>query len=234
MEESCFVRGGEAVTLVEGAVAGRGIERNILTNETTASTAGLLIGVKESKNSDTLTYKVANRSPLYFPKEEDHVVGRVVNRTGMFYSLDIGHSFNGNLSNLAFQGATKHNKPTIAVGALVYCRVLSANKFKNIELTCIHPEDRKGYTSGESFFGELVGGYLIKCSLDYADYLRSGNPFLKQLGDIVAFEVAVGVNGSVWIKAGTIRNTIILMNLIKKGEHNSKEQVKKVENKPKL
>lgn len=85
---------------------------------------------------------------------------------------------------LDFEGASKKNKPNIDIGSYVYCRVLESNKYlrylyykyiilrilKHInlfiffiklrpKLTCINPNSKKEWTSGEAFFGELKDGY---------------------------------------------------------------------------
>ncbi|CAG8641630.1 13919_t:CDS:1, partial [Funneliformis caledonium] len=48
------------------------------------------------------------------------------------------------------------------IGSLVYARVSSANKDMEPELECINPSTNKA-----DGFGELEGGYVIKCSLRY-------------------------------------------------------------------
>ena len=48
---------------------------------------------------------------------------------------------------------------------------------------------------------------------------------LAALGRLVAFELAVGLNGRVWIKAGTVRHTILLANALAASEHMLPEHV---------
>lgn len=69
---------------------------------------------------------------------------------------------------MAFEGATKRNKPNIAVGALVYARVVVANKHMEPELSCTSPHFKKEWVTGQSLFGELVNGYSFRVSLRLA------------------------------------------------------------------
>ena len=55
------------------------------------------------------------------------------------YRVDIGSSAYASLPTLAFNGATKRNRPRIDVGALVYTRVTLANKDLEPEVSFIFP-----------------------------------------------------------------------------------------------
>lgn len=61
---------------------------------------------------------------------------------------------------LAFEGATKRNRPSLQVHSLVYCRVSLANPDMEPELECVNPQSGKA-----DGFGELSGGFVFKCSL---------------------------------------------------------------------
>ena len=76
------------------------------------------------------------------------------------YRVDIGGPHPAALPVLAFEGATKRNKPNLEVGALVYARVSLANKDMEPEIECINPSSGKA-----DGFGELNDGFMIKCSL---------------------------------------------------------------------
>lgn len=91
------------------------------------------------------------------------MIGTIVHRLGEYFRVDIGTAHSAVLPMLAFEGATKRNKPNLAVGSLVYCRVSLANPDMEPELECVNP--RTGRADG---FGELVGGYVFKCSLGLA------------------------------------------------------------------
>lgn len=93
--------------------------------------------------------------------------------------MDIGSAHSASLDALAFEGATKRNKPTLKarsrysqgtlanvvpqVGSLVYARVSLANRDMEPEVECIDPTTHKA-----DGFGELKSGFIVKCSLGFA------------------------------------------------------------------
>jgi exosome complex component RRP40 len=48
--------------------------------------------------------------------------------------------------------------------------------------------------------------------------LSNSCPVLLALGAKVPFEIAVGVNGRVWVKAGTVRDTMVVANALKNSQ----------------
>jgi len=104
----------------------------------------------------------------YTPTAEDLVIGTVVERHPENYRVHIGGSQLARLPALAFEGATKRSKPNIQVGALIYARVDVAIKDMEPELSCTSPHFKKEWVTGQSFFGELTGGYSFDCSLRLA------------------------------------------------------------------
>ncbi len=77
---------------------------------------------------------------------------------------------------LAFDGATKRNKPTLAVGALVFARVVAADRDLEPELTCQVASSgdastghfaKKDWVTGQSVYGELKGGSVVKATMLY-------------------------------------------------------------------
>lgn len=64
-------------------------------------------------------------------------------------------------------------------------------------------------------YGELVDGMLIHVTLETArSLLAQSCVLLDALAEHLVFEVAVGVNGAVWIKAGTLAACVIIRNCI--------------------
>ncbi len=99
----------------------------------------------------------------YLPRVGDNVIGVVVEKNSLSYSLDINGPHHATLDATSFDGATKRNKPNINMGALVYCRVLVANKDMDPEVSCIIAHGpKRDWMTGESIYGELKGGYLLK------------------------------------------------------------------------
>lgn len=74
--------------------------------------------------------------------------------------MDIGGAQAAILPVLAFEGATKKNKPNLVPGTLVYARISLANKDMEPELQCFNPSSGKA-----DGYGELKGGFVIRCSL---------------------------------------------------------------------
>lgn len=80
------------------------------------------------------------------------------------------------------------------------------------ELVCYNPS-----TGKSDGMGELKGGTVVELSLGTCRRLLmnrqkedGGIAVLEELAAKMAFEIAVGRNGLVWIKAGTIKETLIV------------------------
>jgi len=161
----------------------------------------------------------------------DHVIGHVAKKDGEEYRLDIGASALALLPVLAFDGATKRNRPHLQarvsrrtdpsracgvpccasgvpssaqVGALVYARVVSASRDMDPELSCAAPDGvgAKDWVTKEAIFGELSGGLNFECAPSICAALQcDGCAVLEALGELAPFELAVGANGRVWLNA---------------------------------
>ena len=91
--------------------------------------------------SSTVAY-VANVTGRYDPNEGDGVVGVVVDRFAEDCKVHLGPacSFPGVLNLLAFEGATRRNRPRINVGDVVYAVVTDAGRYEECSLACVHEE----------------------------------------------------------------------------------------------
>jgi len=120
---------------------------------------------------------------------------------------------------LRLKGPPKKNRPNLQIGSVVYCRVSLANKDMEPELQCTSTRNKAdGY-------GELQNGFLFKCSLSLSYQLLSDECFLLQnLGKLVPYEIAVGMNGRVWILSNSNKNTILISNAILNSEFLQKSQ----------
>jgi exosome complex component RRP40 len=112
-------------------------------------------------------------------------------------TVDIGAPTLAVLPQLSFEGATKRNRPAVKAGDLVYARVVSASRDTDPILSCV---DAFGRASG---FGALKEGLPLQVSTALARQLlaQPPAPVLQQLGQLVQFELAVGMNGRVWVCA---------------------------------
>ncbi|KIK57246.1 hypothetical protein GYMLUDRAFT_75747 [Collybiopsis luxurians FD-317 M1] len=153
---------------------------------------------------------VESNSRRYVPAPQESVIGVVVQKQGEGFRVDIGSAHSANLDGLAFEGATKRNKPNLKVGSLVYARVLLAHKDMEPEVECFDAQTRKA-----EGFGELKGGFVIRCSLRMCRQLLDPNHFLLTLlGSLFPLEIAVGLNGRVWVNSQDAKRIIAITQAI--------------------
>ena len=79
-----------------------------------------------------------------------------------------------------------------------------------------------------SGFGQLKEGYLITSNTHYARRLLSRPPcaVLAALGKhLKQFEVAIGLNGKIWVHSPSVSKTVIACNVIQKAEFMSDSQI---------
>ncbi|KAK7056902.1 exosome non-catalytic core subunit rrp40 [Paramarasmius palmivorus] len=159
--------------------------------------------------SNSRRVRVVNFS-LYVPAAQEPVIGVVSQRQGEGYRVDIGSAHSANLDGLAFEGATKRNKPNLKVGCLVYARVSLAHKDMEPELECFDAQTHKA-----EGFGELKNGFLVRCSMRMCRQLLDSNHFLLPLlGTLFPLEVAIGLNGRVWVNSKEAKQIIAISRAI--------------------
>lgn len=80
------------------------------------------------------------------------------------------------------------------------------------ELVCYNPSTGKG-----EGMGELKGGMVFELSLGLCRRLLmnkqredGGIVVLEGLAESIAFEIAVGRNGMLWVKAGSVKETLVV------------------------
>mmetsp|Transcript_14023 Transcript_14023/g.23230 ORF Transcript_14023/g.23230 Transcript_14023/m.23230 type:complete len:249 (+) Transcript_14023:35-781(+) len=147
---------------------------------------------------------IAGERKRYVPVQGDHVIGVVTNAQVEEYRLEIGAAAKAMLPVLAFDGATKRNRPHLQVGTLVYARVTLANKDMEPEVSCAAPPgvSAKDWVTRESIFGELTGGHVFDCPAALCLELSGPNcAVLQRIGDVAPFELAVSANNRVWLNA---------------------------------
>ncbi|KAG5456798.1 MAG: hypothetical protein BJ554DRAFT_3353 [Olpidium bornovanus] len=158
----------------------------------------------------------------YVPALGDNVIGQITAKFADGYRVDVGGAHPALLDALAFEGANRRNKPQLAVGSLVYARVSLADKDVDPELECFNPATGKA-----DGYGELNGGFVFQVTLgtcrryflcDAWPLLDPKTPVLEELGKQYAFEIAVGLNGRVWIDTASPHQTIRLSLAIKESD----------------
>lgn len=217
---------------------GVGLRYDPITKRVTAACAGRLQQHRNNK-----TFFIQQNTKRYIPALEDRVVVIVEDRIGSdgnggdLYRVTMNGQHPGLLSSLAFEGATKRNKPSLQPGVLLYARIatLYRNGIMDPVLSCqIGPRDMEGgvqrrdWMTNEGTYGELKGGTVQRISLGLArELLRPQNAVLAELAQHnIAFELAVGVNGLVWVHSTHMEYTIMIMNAIQNSEIMTEPQVR--------
>ena len=188
----------------------------------------------------------------YAAAVNDTVIGIVSDKGAESYRLHIGGPTAANLSAIAFDGATKRNKPNLMPGTLVFARVESADRDLEPEVTCKASgasgeaaAHKKDWVTGQGMYGELKGGTVVQVSMQFCRQcvalpaalplplpcprLTPSRPVcrlllptcavLSALAAAVPYEVAVGMNGVVWVHAASVAHTILIANAIQLAEH---------------
>lgn len=161
------------------------------------------------------TYWIEGHQKHYIPKKGDLVVGIVTKKAGESLKVDIGSAEFASLSMLAFEGATKKQKPDVQVGDVVYAKLLNAHKEMEPELVCVDQyfkAKRLGILPDDGFF------FNISLNLAYS-LLNIENPLLRTLGKKFSYEIAIGVNGKVWLKCKEVKNVFTIKKAFEAAEH---------------
>ncbi|VDL88730.1 unnamed protein product [Schistocephalus solidus] len=154
----------------------------------------------------------------------DRVLGVVKKKTSEMCLVDIGCPSAASLSLMAFEGASKKNKPDIRLRDVVFAAISQADPDLEIELTCV---DEAGKAAGMGILGRhepgsvgnaggMNGGVMIYCSLELVRRLPNQDtfPLLRKLSEKFPFEICVGCNGWIWLTARCPRETMLLANSI--------------------
>uniref|UniRef100_A0A8B9FPE9 Exosome complex component RRP40 n=1 Tax=Amazona collaria TaxID=241587 RepID=A0A8B9FPE9_9PSIT len=175
--------------------------------------AGLLVtkcGLLRHRQAGGGAYWVDSQQKRYVPIKGDHAIGIVTAKAGDVFKLDVGGSEQASLSYLAFEGATKRNRPNVQVGDLIYGQFVVANKDMEPEMVCI---DSSGRSSGMGIIGQ--DGFLFKVSLGLIrKLLAPKSEIIQELSQLYPFEMVLGMNGRIWVKARTVQQTLIIVNIL--------------------
>ena len=105
-------------------------------------------------------------SPIKYCSEVgDLVIGRIIDRQGEHYRVNIDDRFDALLQYYDFEGATKRNRPALEPGDIVYSRVLRTSINSSAILTCKSNTNKKTWTSGEAEFIPLIEGFVFSCAI---------------------------------------------------------------------
>lgn len=174
----------------------------------------------------------------YIPSVGDLVIATIHHSSvDVYYASITDYTPYASLAQLSFEGATKKTRPQLVQGSLVYARITLANKHMDPELECMTTS-----TGKSDGLGPLTGGMLFDVSLAMARRLMMAKPLeqgrlvvLEELGAAgVAFEIAVGRNGKVWVNSKSVKGTLAVGKAIQEtdskalGIEEQKKLVKKV------
>lgn len=183
--------------------SGPGIYCDPKTQDLRIVNAGIKV-VNETKKGELIYIDYDCRR--YIPCVGDFVIGTITALFSDSYRVTLANFCSPViLMYMGFPNATKKNKPTLKVGDLCYARVRSSECDVEAELECM--DSRTGKDCG---FGGLDGGMVIDVPLAFSRELLFNNEYelLPLLSRYTQFEVAIGVNGKVWIKTEEVRTTL--------------------------
>lgn len=119
------------------------------------------------------------------------------------------------------------NSFTFKIGDLIYCKILTGDKDIEPELVCIESD---GKAHG---MGLLAKGFMFRVGLDLCRryftimliflmilfffclrLLSVESTLLKSLGSEFKFEIAVGLNGLIWLNSERSKDIVFLMHAI--------------------
>lgn len=148
----------------------------------------------------------------YVPAADDLVIGQVTNRGMESYTVTLFSAHSASLPVLAFEGATRRNRPNLEAGALVYARVVSAEPWAEPELSCVDAVSGKAEGLGELKRDAEQGVTMVwPVSLRLAHALYNPkHTLLAHVASHFPFEAAIGLNGLVWVRTATPAQAVAL------------------------
>ncbi|KAI5966312.1 RRP40 [Candida pseudojiufengensis] len=180
---------------------GPGIYKIPRTSKIIPTTAGYLeIDQKYHQNSK-LTY-IESKTKRYIPHNNDFVIGTIVGTIGEYYKVNLQNFSSSILLNFfAFPNTNKKNRPNLKNGQVIYGRIVNDDNDSTFEteIECFDGSNNK--ESGG--FGILDdSGYIFNISMNFARELlyNSKSPVLELLAQKLKFEIAIGINGKIWLK----------------------------------
>lgn len=162
---------------------------------------GGLLNIQRNKQGTRQAAHLESNSRRYIPQVSDMVIGTIVGVYAEYYKVLLQNFLsNVTLSVMAFPNATKKNRPNLRQGQCVYARVSSYIPDLETELECFDLS-----TGKDGGFGLLdESGYIFDVELNYARELLFNPGFLvlEKLSTKCMFEIAIGINGKIWLKCG--------------------------------
>lgn len=212
---------------IKGSEMTLGPNLRVVSNSDEAATlasnsSGLLLN-KPQKGSQL--YYVDSPFGRYTPEVGDFVLGTVGGQMGDYFKVTLNEYSPPCLLNMfAFPNASKKNRPKLDQHDLVYACVDSVNRSVDPELSCVDP-----VTGKDGGFGVLKGGFCFNVSQAYARYLlyTPNAPILNKLVEKVQFEMAIGVNGKIWVKCDDEKLTLMCVTILSRSQEWTPKEINK-------
>ncbi|XP_033090025.1 exosome complex component RRP40-like [Trachypithecus francoisi] len=159
----------------------------------------------------------------YILVKGDQVIGIVTAKSGDVFRVDVGGNEPVSLSYLAFEGATKRNRPNVQVGDLIYGQFVVANKDMEPEMVCI---DSYGWGNGMNVLDRRV------CFLRWLGFIRKllapDCEVKQEVGKLYPLKIVFGMDGRTWVRGKIIQQTLILANILEACEYMTCNQRKQI------
>jgi len=185
---------------------GPGVYKEPKSQNLIPSTAGILhIDQRTQQQQQQQLLYIESNTKRYIPQNNDFVIGTITGSMGDYYKVSLqNYSPPVLLSFMSFPNASRKNRPNLNVGQVVYARVVNDDNDSTFEteLECFDASNNRELGG----FGILDdSGFVIDdVAMNFARELLF-NPkllVLEVLATRVQFEIAVGINGRIWIKCG--------------------------------
>lgn len=168
--------------------------------------------IEATKSSEAWAAYVSGRGRVYVPRAGDPVLGFVDDRGGEAYRVALpGACFGGVLGIVAFDGATRRNRPQLQLGDAVYARVATASPGVEPRLTCCAEDAASavGWMTSGAAYGKLecdATTCVVRSSVSPGIVEATLLPALRgHMGDAV--RIKLGRNGLAWVKAAKTTDT---------------------------
>ncbi len=153
---------------------------------------------------------------VYYPKEGDKVIGKIVDYSIVSWSVDINAPYFARLdANDYFKRPIDPTKVSIKnhlnVGDLIYAEIAVAERATSVQLV-----------ANKRDLGKLEGGSLVSVSPKKVPRILGKNrSMINMVRELSKSKIIVGNNGYIWVKARNKEIEFIVIEAIKKIESES-------------
>lgn len=142
----------------------------------------------------------------------DRVIGLIQKCGGETFAVDIGAIRHAQLDILAFEGATKRNRPQLNIGDLVYARVICVEKDCEPIISCVESNEKaNGLGALSNSSNDAVANIGVSFAKKYSIFnlfnicrlLMKNCAIFEHLKkyNSYSYEITVGANGKLWVQS---------------------------------